>query len=174
MNSDMTHRFGAERQGSKHPAASTIEDVITFQLQVLVSIGERAGQDWSERMFGISLNEWRVLGLVKSRAPCRASDLAELLLMDKSQTSRVIKVLQKKDLLRTLPDPDDGRAIALRLSTEGEALYERVFDEVMGSNERILSVLSPEEVVAFQNTLKKLISHSKDLLELRLGRKLVR
>ena len=174
MNSDMAHQFDATGRGAKHPQTNSIEDVITFQLKVLVAIGERAGQDWSERMFGISLNEWRVLGLVKGRAPCRASDLAELLLMDKSQASRVIKSLQSKDLLRTLPDPEDGRAIALRLSAEGEALHLRVFDEVISSNERILSVLDHDEVVAFQNTLNKLIAHSKDLLEQRLGRKLVR
>ncbi|MFC6639596.1 MarR family winged helix-turn-helix transcriptional regulator [Sulfitobacter sediminilitoris] len=143
-------------------------------MHILVAIGERAGQHWSERMFDLSLNEWRLLALVKARGPCRASDLADLLLMDKSQTSRVIKSLQKKDLIQNMADPTDGRAVVLKISQKGNALYKDVFAEVMNSNERILAALSVEEVEAFEKTLKKLIGHSQDLLEVRLGRKIVR
>lgn len=164
-------RFGS---GGKHPAASSIEDVITFQLQLIVSIGERAGRQWSEGMFELSLNEWRMLALVKSRAPCRAGEISDLLHMDKSQTSRLIKSLQTKKLVENRPDPGDGRAISLFLTDEGQSLYARIFDEVLRSNERILSPLSREEVQVFHQTLGKLISHSQDLLEARLGRPVMR
>lgn len=174
MNTDLKSDFETPELVTKHPPALTIEDVLTFQLNRLVSIGERAGQQWSERMFDLSLNEWRLLALVKARAPCRAGDVADLLLMDKSQTSRVIKSLLKKDLIRNMPDPNDGRAVALRPTDMGEALYVEVFAEVMRSNERVLATLSVEEVQAFDKTLKKLIRHSQDLLEKRLGRKIAR
>ncbi|NNK16084.1 MAG: winged helix-turn-helix transcriptional regulator [Sulfitobacter sp.] len=174
MSRDLNGAVGGRAPIAKHPAAATIEDVITFQLHILVAIGERAGQHWSERMFDLSLNEWRCLALVKARAPCRASDLADLLLMDKSQTSRVIKSLQKKDLIENMTDPADGRAITLEISQKGDALYKNVFAEVMNSNERILAPLTFEEVEAFEKTLKKLIGHSQDLLEVRLDRKIVR
>lgn len=164
----------AGKTSTKHPPANSIEDVITFRLQRLVSIGERAGQQWSERMFDLSLNEWRLLALVKARAPSRAGDLADLLLMDKSQTSRVIKSLLAKELIENLPDPEDGRAISLRPTHKAEALYHDVFEEVMASNERILDPLSDEEVQAFHQILEKLIGHTQDLLERRLGRTLVR
>ncbi len=174
MNSDLKHDFETSEPVSKHPPVLTIEDVMTFQLNRLVAIGERAGQQWSERMFDLSLNEWRLLALVKARAPCRAGDVADLLLMDKSQTSRVIKSLLKKDLIRNMPDPSDGRAVALRPTQKGEELYVEVFAEVMRSNERVLATLSVEEAQAFHQTLKKLINHSQKLLEKRLGRKVVR
>lgn len=158
----------------KHPEVQTVEDVITFRLQRLVAIGERAGQDWSKRMFDLSLNEWRLLALVKGRAPARAGGLADVLLMDKSQTSRVTKSLLNKGLIRSFPDPDDGRAIALEPIEEGVVLYRRVFAEVMRSNERILDVLSIDEVQALDVILRKLTEHSSDLLEARLGRPLIR
>ncbi len=160
--------------GRKHPPTSSIEDVITFRLQRLVSIGDRAGQQWSERMFDLSLNEWRLLALVKSRAPARAGDMADLLLMDKSQTSRVIKSLLNKGLVKNTPDPDDGRAISLKTTAQADAMYRDVFDEVMRSNERILEPLDTEEVELLHRILGKLIGHSQDLLEARLGRRLVR
>lgn len=158
----------------KHPEVQTVEDVITFRLQRLVAIGERAGQDWSQRMFDLSLNEWRLLALVKGRAPARAGGLADVLLMDKSQTSRVTKSLLNKGLIRSFPDPDDGRAIALEPTEEGVVLYRRVFAEVMRSNERILDVLSIDEVQALDVILRKLTEHSSDMLEARLGRPLIR
>lgn len=174
MNRDLNGNFMGSMPVSKHPPALTIEDVITFRLNRLVSIGERAGHHWSERLFDLSLNEWRMLALIRSRAPCRAGDVADLLLMDKSQTSRVIRSLLKKELIQNMPDPDDGRAVALRLSEKGDALYEEIFTEVIASNERVLSALSEEEVRSFNHMLGKLIGHSLDLLEARMGRKVVR
>lgn len=158
----------------KHPAAETIEEVMTFRLQRLVAIGERAGRDWSQRMFDLSLNEWRLLALVNSRAPARAGGLADFLLMDKSRTSRVTKSLLKKRLIRSFPDPDDGRAIALEPTESGVALYRRVFAEVMRSNERVLEVLNSDEVRALDAILHKLTEHNSKLLEMRLGRPLMR
>jgi len=158
----------------KHPPAQSIEQVITYRLQRLVSIGERAGHQWSERMFDLSLNEWRLLALVKARAPSRAGDMADLLVMDKSQTSRVIKSLLKKGLIENTPDPDDGRAISLKPTVKAQTLYADVFEEVMRSNERILSPLSDEEVQMLDTILDKLIGHTSDLLERRLGRPMVR
>ncbi|MEW9918261.1 MarR family winged helix-turn-helix transcriptional regulator [Marimonas sp. MJW-29] len=174
MNREMTEGFQKAAPVGKHPPVGGIEDVITFRLNVLVSIGERAGQQWSEKMFGLSLNEWRVLALVKARGPCRASDIADLLFMDKSQASRVIKALLKAGLVQNLPDPNDGRAVALRATAKGEKLYGEVMAEVLRSNERILAPLSREEVEAFSSTLDKLIAHSRDLLEVRLGRQIAR
>lgn len=158
----------------KHPDVRSIEDVITFRLQRLVAIGERAGHDWSQRMFDLSLNEWRLLALVKGRAPARAGGLADLLVMDKSQTSRVTKSLLNKGLIRSFPDPDDGRAVALEPTPEGVVLYRRVFAEVMRSNERVLDVLTHQEVQMLDEILGKLIEHSSDLLEARMGRPLNR
>ena len=170
----MTNIVDYDATEGKHPPVMSIEDVITFQLHILVAIGERAGQQWSERLFGLSLNEWRLLALVQARGPCRAGDLSDLMLMHKSQTSRVIKALLRKELIQNMPDPSDGRAVALRTTGKGAALHRDIFAEVMRSNERVLAPLTAEEVKAFDLVLKKLIAHSHELLEARLGRKMVR
>lgn len=164
----------ASLMGGKHPPVGSIEEVITFRLHRLVAIGERAGQQWSERLFDLSLNEWRLLALVKGRASSRAGDVADLLVMDKSQTSRVIKSLLTKGLIENTPDPQDRRAVSLKLTGAAEAIYRDVFEEVMRSNERILDPLSAEEVEAFHTILDKLIDHTQDLLERRLGRPMAR
>lgn len=174
MTGGLEDDFGTIKRTLKHPRADTIEDVISFRLNLLVSIGERAGHQWSERLFNLSLNEWRLLALVKARAPSRAGSIADLLLMDKSQTSRVIKSLLGKKLIRNRPDPTDGRAIVLEPTEAGSELHDRVFKEVLKSNERVLSPLTQDEVATLDSILDKLVVHTQDLLERRLGRTLVR
>ena len=49
-------------------------------------------------------------------------------------------------MIRTMPDPDDGRAVALRPSAKGWARYRKVFAEILRSNERVLAPLSAEEI----------------------------
>jgi DNA-binding MarR family transcriptional regulator len=152
----------------KHPQVSSIEDVITFRLQRLVTIGERAGQQWSERLFDLKLNEWRILALIVAHVPARASDMADLLFMDKSQISWVIKVLEAKHLVKNTTDPRDGRANALKPTAKGGKLYDDVMEEVLRSNERVLEPLSPEEVKVFDVMLEKLTLHSRALLDARV------
>lgn len=155
------------KSAGKHPAVSSIEDVITFRLHRLVTIGERAGQHWFDRLFGLKLNEWRLLALIVAYAPARASDMADRLFMDKSQLSRVIKTLQKKKLIKNATDPSDGRAVALKPSGKGKKLYAAVMEEVMRRNERVLAPLSAEEIQVFDATLEKLIAHNLQLLKTR-------
>jgi DNA-binding MarR family transcriptional regulator len=168
MADDSVHMKGAVELLSKHPKVSSIEDVITFRLQRLVTISERAGQQWSERMFDLKLNEWRLLALIVSHQPARASDMADLLFMDKSQMSRVIKALQAKNLVKNTTDPHDGRAVALKSTGKGRELYEEVMAEVLRSNERVLAPLSAKEVLAFDAMLEKLTAHTLELLRARL------
>jgi DNA-binding MarR family transcriptional regulator len=171
MRDDSMETGSPGQPGGKHPPVSTIEDVITFRLQRLVAIGDRAGNHWSERLFDLTINEWRLLALVKGRAPARAGEMAELLYMDKSQLSRVIKALQKKGLIRNTPDPNDGRAVALMPTAKGKRLYSAMMEEVLRGNERVLAPLTEEEVAFFDDILGRLIAHSQALLEARLGQK---
>lgn len=169
--SDDSASSAVETEGArKHPEVSCIEDVITFRLWRLLAIGEKAGQQWSERMFGLKLNEWRLLALIVAHAPARASDMADLLFMDKSQMSRVIKVLENKHLIKNAHDPLDRRAHALKPTGKGKKTYSNVMEEVLRSNERVLAPLSLEEVQAFDAALEKLTLHTRALLDARMAR----
>ncbi|MDF3414662.1 MarR family transcriptional regulator [Sulfitobacter sp. M57] len=166
--------FDACEDVRKYTDEQTVEDVFTFRLHRLTAISERAAQICGQSSFDLSLNEWRLLALVKSRAPTRAGGLADILLMDKSQTSRVTKSLLNKRLIRSFPDPDDGRAIALEPTDEGLLLYHRIFEDVIRSNEMLLDVLSAEEVQLLDSILGKLTERGSDLLEALLARPLLR
>lgn len=154
----------ARERGKKHPPARSIEDIVIFRMARFFAINERSGHRWTQNEFGLSIGEWRLLGLIYAYAPVRASDLAGVLFMDKSQLSRLIKALQARDLIRSETDRDDARATALSLTEQGEALHDQMFTHALLRNERVLEPLTHEEVRIFDRLLGKLTDHSLDLL----------
>ncbi|QFT57898.1 DNA-binding transcriptional repressor MarR [Sulfitobacter sp. THAF37] len=155
----------SDNRRGKHPVADGIEDVITFKLHTLCVIQDRSASQWADSMFDLSIASWRVLAVIRAHQPTRAGDVAEILLMDKSQLSRVIKQLTAARLIVDTTDPNDGRAVALKLTAKGTTLYGRVMTHVLERNEKVLAPLTVEEVGAFDAILDKLIVHSRAMLE---------
>ena len=154
----------AEQITAKHPSVSRIDDVFTFKMNRFVMINEREGLRWSNDLFDLSLNEWRVLALIKANEPVRAGDVADLMLMDKSQLSRLTKVLMNKQFIKSQPDAADARAVVLSVLPKGTALYKDMLVEVVRQNEKVLTPLTAAEVVQFSDMLDRLTEHSLSLL----------
>ncbi len=152
------------RSPTKHPAVSSIMDVVTFRLARLVAINVRAGQHWTSRLFELSLNESWLLAVTHAHQAVRAGDMADLLVMDKSQLSRLIKSLTAKKLIQSIPDPEDARATILSVTRKGHALHDRILGEVLRRNENVLAPLSPEEVTQLNDLLARLTDHNLMLL----------
>ena len=144
----------------RQPSIGSVEDVLVYKLARMVAINERNGHRWSRQRFDLSVNEMFVLGLVQAHGTLRAGDLSELLVMDKSQLSRLIKALTTRKLLRNRPDRKDARAIALSLTAKGEKLFGEVLREIARRNENVLAPLTPEEVATFDGMLDRLIAHN--------------
>lgn len=164
MSSNNSPHRRAEPRMRKHPAVSTVVDVFTFKMNRFVQINEREGHRWSKELFDLTLNEWRVLALIKASESVRPAHIAEQLLMDKSQLSRLIKALTGKLLITSAPDIEDARAMVLKSTRAGDDLYSDMMTEVMCQNEMVLVPLSGEEVVQFNEMLDRLIKHSLLLL----------
>ncbi len=131
---------------TKHPEVSSVVDVVTFRIARLTAINTCAGQHWMERMFDLGLNEWWLLAVAHAHDSMRAGDMAELLVMDKSQLSRLIKVLIGKALIKSEPDVQDARATIISVTPKGHMVNERILQEVLHRNESVLAPLSVAEV----------------------------
>lgn len=153
----------------KHPAVGSVMDVVTFRMARLVAINTRAGQHWTERLFDLSLNEWWLLAVTHAHKSIRAGDMAELLVMDKSQLSRLIRALVDKNLIKSAQDPDDARAVVLDVTSKGHLLHQQVLAEVLRRNENVLAPLSREEVAQLGDMLDRLTDHNIDLLKKNKG-----
>src|ERR1700761_8944984 len=70
--------------------------------------------------------QYSVLALVRSRGPIGLTELAELEGLNPTMLSRVVKVLDERDLVRRTADPGDARAARLAATPAGEKVHDRV------------------------------------------------
>ena len=97
---------------------------------------------------GLTPTQYSVLALVRVRGPLGLAELTDLEGLNPTMVSRVVKVLDERELIRRMPDPDDLRASRLAVTPEGE----RVHDRVRAQRTRVLSdclrALPPETAAA--------------------------
>ncbi|MGZ8947058.1 MAG: MarR family winged helix-turn-helix transcriptional regulator [Methylococcaceae bacterium] len=82
--------------------------------------------------------------------------LGEKTLITKGTLTGVIGRLEDKGLVQRVASETDGRSQIVRLTTAGEALYERTFPEHLLFINRIFNDYSPEDIANLEDTLRRL------------------
>ncbi len=78
---------------------------------------------------GLTPTQYSVLALVRVRGPLGLAELTELEGLNPTMLSRIVKVLDERDLIRRVPDPSDLRAARVEVTPEGEQVHERVREQ---------------------------------------------
>lgn len=92
----------------------------------------------------ISVTQCHALEALAERGPLRSQALAEALRLDKSTVTRVVDALVRKGYAERLSDPDDARAIQLRITASGRGLHRRINEDLVAQQEALLGDLEPE------------------------------
>lgn len=78
--------------------------------------------DAALKPFGLSNGQFSILMSLNRPEPPRISDVAPLLAMDRTTLTAALKVLERRALVETRPDPDDKRGRRLLLTLAGQEL----------------------------------------------------
>lgn len=140
--------------------------MLTFRLARLVAVNERSGNRWTRSEFGLSLNEWRVLGLTNAMEPVRTGRIGRLLLMDKGQLSRIVHKLADDGLIRTRPSEEDARSVDLEMTDKGRKLHDHTLARAAARNDVVVETLTRAECAEFMRLLQKITEHNEQLLDL--------
>jgi DNA-binding MarR family transcriptional regulator len=108
-----------------------------------------------------SLAEARLIYEIHAAGSIRASQIMENMDIDKSYLSRLLKKLEMQKVVATLPAPEDGRAILLRLTEKGLrefAALNNASDEQIGRLLRPLSETAREELVDHMKAIMHLLT----------------
>lgn len=92
----------------------------------------------------ISVTQCYALEALKRDGPMRLNDLANRLFLDKSTSSRVLAALVRKGYAERMMDLTDGRAISVRITTKGQRLYNRIHDDLVRQQTKMIADLPPE------------------------------
>ena len=83
------------------------------------------------------------------------TELAERLNMTVPATSVLVESMVQKDLLSRVPSPTDRRAVCIRLSTQGQEIYENCCRQVEHYTRHLVEKLSEEENEYFGRIIRK-------------------
>jgi len=163
-------KLSARKTTQAHPEPAKIErlsQAMSFRISRLAAINERTGANRFKNEFGLSLSEWRMIGLVAQSDPATTSQIRETLLLDRGLLSRTVKELCARNLLITTPSPDDRRQTLLSLTDEGRTIHQACIAFTDERNHSMASVLTAEEQKEFSRMLDLMIEHNAELLKQR-------
>ena len=112
-----------------------------------------------EMEFGITRPEIVTLIFLHHREGITASDICEFSGHLKANISRGIIALERKGLIKRIPDSIDSRRQNLFLTEKGRALYARYIPRLKQRENAMLSCLRPSERKLFASLLDKLARH---------------
>jgi DNA-binding MarR family transcriptional regulator len=139
-----------------------IDDSIFFRLVRVVNLTARPFSESIGRDHRLTLNEWRVLIVLANHAGAAASEVAGLTGLDKMSVSRALAALVRRGRVVRKIDPADRRRLMLRLSAEGERLYERIGAPAKERERSLFRGIGAGEQAQLGRTLDRLIENLRE------------
>lgn len=114
----------------------------------ILQLANRISTDFARlySTFGIGIPEWRVLAVLGEQGPVTANQICHITYMDRAIVSRAVSELVDKGYVVRQGDAKDRRRIILHLTKGGAVLCSRIVPAARGRQERLLSVLSANEI----------------------------
>ncbi|MCS4504538.1 MarR family transcriptional regulator [Arhodomonas aquaeolei] len=110
------------------------------------------------RTTGLSAPQFDVICTLGNTEGMTFSELGHRTLIYKTTLTGVVDRLEQKGLVERVPCEQDRRCVYVRLTGEGEALFEEVFPAHMAHLGDRLDALSPEELETVEHSLRRLAS----------------
>lgn len=104
----------------------------------------------------LTTTQWAALSKLKEIQPTSQNQLGRETAMDVATIKGVVDRLVARDLVRTEPDPRDGRRLILSLTPEGEAALARNLATARAVTEETLSPLTSGERMILIELLTKI------------------
>jgi DNA-binding MarR family transcriptional regulator len=147
-----------------------LERFLPYRLNVLASLASNAlAQIYAER-FGLSIPAWRVVATLGQYEVYTARDIAAHGVIHKSTVSRAVSALEQRGLIARRPNEDDRREELLALTPEGRDIYDALAPQALAFEERLVSVLTPEEQKILGRLIDRLSRHARSLAPVGEGR----
>ena len=115
--------------------------------------------------FGPKQQQFNVLNEIVWNGPISQKELVEALLFEKSNVSKIVKILLEKKWIRVAVDTHDRRLTLLTETPEGFTVWKECMQAFNQSSSELISILSEPEQVNAIRLLKKLEKAFKKNME---------
>ena len=130
----------------------------TLIVQLLLRCGLFLQREMNQvcRRFDLKQQQFSVLNEIVWHGPINQKELGEALLFEKSNVSKIVRILLEKKLIDVEVAPGDRRMTLLFETPEGIAVWKDCMQAFHESSTEILSLLSEDEATEAIRFLKKL------------------
>jgi DNA-binding MarR family transcriptional regulator len=112
--------------------------------------------------YNVSVPEWKLLGQLFENHLIKLNELADLLSYDPPMVTKLVKRLEKKDLVKREQDPKDERAKIISITREGSKLIEEVEPKVKMTMAMILNGISREDLNSYIKVLITIVNNTRE------------
>ena len=105
---------------------------------------------------GITPTQWAALSKLQEIGPTSQNLLGRLTSMDAATIKGVVLRLGKRNLVETVPDPDDARRLTVRLTEQGKRLARKLTPRAAAISQVTMAPLTPDEQARLVALLMKL------------------
>lgn len=139
--------------------AHTAEENASLKLFVILSkayknVMDRAVKDMKKH--GLSPSEFTILEVLYNKGRFPLQQIGEKILITSGSVTYNIDKLEKRELLKRVPSPNDRRVIYAEITENGRALFDEIFPQHAAEVRRIMGGLNAQETEAASELLKKL------------------
>lgn len=133
-----------------------------YLLYLLARASSQASAQFHEmvKSRGLSIAEWRVLGMLSS-GPATIGDLVAATLFQQPTLTKIVDRMAAGGFVRRTSDPDDGRRVHVSLTDRGREIAEQLVPLAKDHEARVLAGYLPEEAEALKAALRTLIARTE-------------
>jgi DNA-binding MarR family transcriptional regulator len=152
------------RRGRRHQSPD-LEDALAFRIhRTNRLLRTHLGRFLDQREPGLSPEQWFVLARIAQRAPVRQVTLAEPVLGDPPNVSRLVDALVDRGYVARSPDPDDRRSWLLTLTRRGETRVTHLLAAAVEQRELVFAGFSDDELDTLATYLDRIDANVRQLL----------
>lgn len=144
-----------------------IRQLLSYKVHTVANLLSRGAELQYRRQFGVSLWEWRTIGLLGSADEgLSLGHLAHAAGIHKSQMSRVVAGLTKRRIVLREAHPGDGRGVRLTLTKTGQRLYQGLIRVAGERDQAFRNCLSDNEKKTLDRVLTKLAGEARAMIDI--------
>ena len=142
---------------------------VSYRFSVIAKRLDQSLAAMHSKKLGISINNWKILGVIACFGPLSATELGARTGLDPDKITRAVDTLVQRSYVIRRDDEADRRRVVLTLSAKGRKVHDRIEMVASAMESEFLSVLTAEENKALQSSLTKLEQHSSIMFGRREG-----
>jgi DNA-binding MarR family transcriptional regulator len=158
----------SQEPSSKRHSSPDLDDALAFRIhRTNRLLRTHLSRFLDQHDPGLTPEQWFVLARLAQRAPVRQIDLAEPVLGDPPNVSRLVDVLVSRGYVDRSPDPTDRRSSLLALTRQGAAVAKTLFQHAISERQAAFDGFSDAELDQLATALDRIDANVRRLLAAR-------